>query len=74
MATLFKYFKKQSLPTSNKAELRDAAMTILELLENKQYQYQILGSSHYLDSALLFPITVSLLHSTLIIYGLLLAG
>ena len=28
---LFKYFKKQSLPTSNKAELPDAARTILEL-------------------------------------------
>ena len=28
---LFKYFKKQSLPTSNKAELLDAARTILEL-------------------------------------------
>ena len=31
MAMLFKYFKKQSLPTSNEAELPDAAMTILEL-------------------------------------------
>ena len=28
---LFKYFNKQSLPTSNKAELPDATMTILEL-------------------------------------------
>ena len=28
---LFKYFKKQSLPSSNEAELPDAAMTILEL-------------------------------------------
>ena len=74
MATLFKYFKKQLLPTSNEAELQNAAMTILELLENKQYQYQILGSSHYLNSALIFPITVSLLRSTLTIYGLLLAG
>ena len=46
MAMLFKYFKKQSLPTSNEAELQNAAMTILELLENKQYQYHILGSSH----------------------------
>ena len=27
MATLFKYFKKQSLPTSNEAELPDAVTT-----------------------------------------------
>ena len=31
MGTLFKYFKKQSLPSSNEAELPDASMTILEL-------------------------------------------
>ena len=40
MATLFKYFKKQSLPTSNKAELPDAvtreANKAVEILEEER--------------------------------------